>query len=152
MGCKYTNLDSSNFTISYSHLSGGLRFEPAEISPTIASCPGRDTCNIQAFNDGNASAIVEWQTITPQGVGKSGLPVIVPGALVPCPKVTDNDGYAFFAVKKHSAACSDLDSNPDNNFYKFGHIQPAGMSCTFTTTLAGKFNACTDSSNAGGFL
>lgn len=144
------DLNSSSFSLGFSHSSRGLRFEPAEISPSIATCPGR-VCNVAAFDDGKPTAIIDWSVRTSQNEGIAGLPVTIPGALVPCAKVTDADGYVFFAVEKNLSACNDSDSNTSNNFYKLGHLQTSGKICSFATTLPNKFNTCTNSGNFTGF-
>jgi hypothetical protein len=143
-----TQLISSDFSIGFSHANRALRFIPAEISPSLSTCPGK-ICNIEAFEDGRPSGIIEWRVVDSNNNAVAGIPINVPGSNVPCPKYTDAQGRVFFSVQKQPTTCDDGDSNQENNFYKVNHLQMPGKSCTYTTGPK-KFNACVNANNASG--
>lgn len=147
-------LDTSELTdspvISYTLAGQGVRFEPPELSPSFASCPG-GICTIRAIRDGNETALVHWRVIDSRGRGVKGVPVTVPQALVPCERLSDNDGYVLFAVKRHRVACNDKDLDQTNNFYAALPLAPPGYDCTFSTLLTNKLRACTLGGDFSGY-
>ncbi|MCO6432445.1 MAG: carboxypeptidase regulatory-like domain-containing protein, partial [Deltaproteobacteria bacterium] len=145
-----SQLASSSFVVTYTHVAGGYRFEPPEVAPSLQACPGK-VCKIKAIADGNTAAVIEWHAINSDGSDLANQPLIVPGAEVACPKFTDPDGYAVFAVKKRGSSCSDADASLDNNYYKVMHLPVRGRDCSFTNSLLQKFNICPTNASQSGY-
>lgn len=121
------DLASSEAVIALSGGSRGLRFEPSEIQPSLKNCPSR-TCVFHGYTDPRPTVLVRWK-ITPAGSGRQ---LVLPGADYPCPKFVDDDGYALFAVRRPTGACSDTDAATENDTSVMIALGGAGETCTFT--------------------
>lgn len=128
-------LNAKNTSITYSHLSLGFRFEPAEIVLSTTSCP-QGICKVTAVADGKPSAVIGGVVRSPPtsksaGTGIAGFSITVPEALIPGSKLTDSEGFAVFAVSKQSGACNDSDSELTNNSYLFLPTAPKSSDCVY---------------------
>lgn len=133
-------LSSTSPSIAFS--KAGYRFEPAELTLTPSQCPGY-RCAVNAIADESPSATIEWSVIDNAAQAVQGIPVQVPGAKLPCPKETDEDGYVFFVVDKRATACSDADGITSNDTVPIVIGQPGdNRSCDYSTTLTSKFHVC----------
>lgn len=121
-------------------LGSGFRFEPSSLVVSEANCPGR-ICSATAIQDVREAAVLQWFVKDSAGKGIPGIPVTAPQADNPCPKLTDPNGYAIWAVTRQPAACSDLDSDLSNNSYLVVPSEPAGKRCTFKAAVS-KYKAC----------
>ena len=121
----------------------GLRFEPAELA--LSNCSNR-ICSFRAYSD-YPTRRVAWTAINAQGNPVPGIPLVVPGAELSCPKTTDKNGYAFFIVRERASACNDADSNRDNNFYSVFPLNPSGKLCAFSTKSRDVLRVCPTSSS-----
>lgn len=144
-----SDLSAPNTVITYSHIGQGLRFEPAETILNPTNCPQR-TCQVRAIQDGTVQAVVAGVVSSPgsrtvAAVGLPGFSVSVPDALVPAAKLTDSQGYALFAVRKHTSACNDSDELHNNDSYVFLPTAPRTQNCTFQSST---LKACTNNGNA----
>lgn len=141
-------IDGAVPTVALSAPAQGLRFEPAEFQLTLAYCPGY-VCNIRAVNDGVPSAVVQW-TFNGAGGGVSGIPVSLPDAVIPCSKITDDDGYVFFVVRKSQGECNDSDGILTNNYHRVVAGNPDGKRYTYSTRTTNGFLTCTSGGDVQG--
>ena len=127
-------------------LSGaGKSFQPAQFVVNSSNCPGY-VCRVTASAGNPATEIISFQVVNTQGAPLKDVPVIVLRGEASCatPQYSDSDGLVLFAVPKHVAACNDRDGNAANDPYTVLPLSPAGQSCTFSSSLTNKFNACTN--------
>ena len=134
--------------ITFSDPNGALRFVPAELAINLSNCPNR-ICAVAAISDGKPQTVIEWRMQDALAGPVEGISVSVPGAVMPCPKVSDRDGYVYFAVRKTAASCNDSNGNENDNFYSVFPGALPGKSCTFSTNLRTKFRTCADSLRSG---
>ncbi|MCB0320825.1 MAG: Ig-like domain-containing protein, partial [Bdellovibrionales bacterium] len=106
----------------------GYRFSPPEIS--LAECTGR-ICDVVAIPSSLETTPVRVTVVDQNGNGVSGLPVHVSQSHTTCERRTDNDGIAIFSVDvRNISACSDTDSNSNNDFSTVFVTPPFDGSCT----------------------
>lgn len=140
---------SPNPVVTFSHLAGGYRFIPSEITVNLTNCPGF-TCSVSAVADGNPSAVVEGRVTTSRGAAVPGVSVYMPGALVPGPKRSDSSGYTLFAAPKAETACNDADSDLNNNFLSILPVAEGNQDCTFSIRAPQRL--CTSGGNVSGSI
>lgn len=138
-------LSSSSPTVVF--VKPGTAFNPPEIEVNLTNCPSY-ICQVKASASANATVALEWNVYASSTVALPGIPVAVPGALRPCPKLTDPDGYVVFAVEGRSplSSCSDNDQISSNDFYQVIIGQPekatVPTACTYTTPGVAGLKVC----------
>lgn len=140
-------LSSATPTIAFTKAS--FSFDPPELRPGPLACPG-GVCTVTAI-EGEGSSVIQWRVITAQGQAVAGIPVEVPGSEVGCGKVSDEEGYTLFVVRKHSTQCNDLDSDLTNNYYPVAPHSPGTKSCSFTNTLLRGHRVCATAEEMTGY-
>lgn len=130
----------------------GFRFDPPEISLTVENCPNH-TCSVKAVASEISTVSLEWTVVSNQA-GVAGVPVTVPAAYMPCPKLTDPDGYVVFAVDERAGACNDYDASNANDTYTVVLGQPtnqsAPTSCTYAAHQSDNFRVCPHANSVRG--
>lgn len=126
---------------------GGYYFYPSELFVRPDSCPNNQ-CDIWAIQqNGKIGAIMHWYAKASSYKAYPGIEVSVSN-LPLCPRVkkriTDRNGGVQFPTRFRPVACSDDDSNPDNNFMQ---IHPSANGCTFQHNNTHPFKACQNSSH-----
>lgn len=146
------DLDAANPTLVFTRPVDGYRFEPSELTVSVANCPGY-ICEVRAIQDDQpATEVLEWLVIDELGQPVVGAPVAVPEADVPCEKYTDGDGKVLFAVRKHQGSCADNDQDLSNNFYHAFAGNPSGKVCSYTGLGLSGAKKCTNAGVYPGYL
>ncbi len=141
------DLESSSPTLYYSF--SGYKMEPDYLEVGSETCPD-NVCEVVATPDVNETVVLKVEVLDADGNGIDGVTGVISGLEYACPEVTGTDGSLHFSTRKRTAACSDVDFDPLNDYSKVILSAPNGKSCTFTPLQGG--NLCPTTSTTLQYL